>query len=48
MNELEMFDILQWWCIKSTSPYKSDKEKKFYQDRLDEVIKCVEKLDENR
>ena len=45
MNELEMFDKLQWWCLKSTHPYKSDKEKKFYQDKLDEVIKLVEKLD---
>ena len=45
MNELEMQDLIQWWSLKSTSPYKSDKEKKYYQDKLDEVIKCVEKLD---
>ena len=44
MNEIELQDILQWWCIKSTSPHKSDKEKKFYQDKLDEVMKLVEKL----
>ena len=48
MNELEMFDILQWWCIKSTSPHKSDGEKKSYQDKLNKVMKFVEKLDENR
>ena len=44
MNELEMFDILQWWSIKSTSPHKSEKEKQFYQDKLDEVVKLVNKL----
>ena len=44
MNELEMFDILQWWCIKSTSPHKSDGEKKSYQDKLNKVMKFVENL----
>ena len=44
MNEIELQNIIEWWCIKSTSPYKSDKEKKFYQDKLDEVMRLVEKL----
>ena len=49
MNELEMTEILQWWSLKSTSPHKTKKQKKFYQDKLDRVIKLVEKLDgENR
>jgi len=46
MNELEMFDILQWWSIKSTSPHKSKEEKQFYQDKLDKVVKLVEELNE--
>ena len=45
MNTLEMFDILQWWSLKSTSPYKTKKEKQFYQDKLDKVKKLVEELD---
>ena len=39
-----MFDVLQWWCIKSTSPHKTEEEKQFYQDKLDKVIKLVEEL----
>ena len=39
-----MFDILQWWSLKSTSPYKTKKEKQFYQDKLDKVNKLVEEL----
>jgi len=41
-----MFDILQWWSIKSTSPHHTKKQKKFYQDKLDKVIKLVEELNE--
>ena len=40
-----MDEILQWWSLKSTSPYKSKKEKQFYQDKLDKVMKLVEELD---
>ena len=47
MNELEMFDKLEWWSLKSTSPYKSEEQKQFYQDKLDKVIKLVEELNEN-
>jgi hypothetical protein len=44
VNELEMDEILQWWCLKSTSPHKTKKEKQFYQDKLDKVMKLVEEL----
>ena len=47
MNTLEIFDILQWWSLKSTSPYKTKKEKQFYQDKLDKVIKLVEELNKD-
>ena len=39
-----MDEILQWWSLKSTSQYKSKKEKQFYQDKLDKVMKLVEEL----
>ena len=43
-----MDEILQWWSLKSTSPHKTKKEKQFYQDKLDKVMKLVEELnDEN-
>ena len=42
-----MFDVLQWWSLKSTSPYKTKKEKQFYQDKLDKVNKLVEELNNN-
>ena len=42
-----MFDILQWWSLKSTSPYKTKKEKQFYQDKLDKVNKLVEELNKD-
>ena len=44
MNEIEMGDILTWWSLKSTSPHHTEKYKKFYQDKLDKVIKLVEEL----
>ena len=44
MNELKMFDILEWWCLKSTSPYKTEEEKQSYQDKLDKVMKLIEKI----
>ena len=47
MNTLEMFDILQWWSLKSMHPYKTEKEKKFYQDKLDKVNKLVEELNKD-
>tara|TARA_R110002110_G_scaffold271479_1_gene486855 strand:+ start:78 stop:236 length:159 start_codon:yes stop_codon:yes gene_type:complete len=46
MTYLEMEDTLTWWCLKSTSPHKTKKEKQFYQDKLDKVIKLVEELNE--
>ena len=39
-----MDEILQWWSLKSTSPHRTEKEKQFYQDKLDKVIKLVEEL----
>ena len=47
MNELEMFDKLQWWCLKSTHPNLSPAEKKFYQNKLNKVVKLVEELNES-
>ena len=44
MNELEIFDKLQWWCLQSTHPKLSDEVKKSYQDKLNKVIKLVEEL----
>ena len=40
-----MEEIIQSWCIKSTSPYATKKEKQYWQDKLDKVIKLVEELD---
>ena len=45
MNTLEMEEIIQWWSLKSTSPYATKKEKQYWQDKLDKVIKLVEELD---
>jgi len=45
MNEIELHEIIEWWCLKSTHPNLSDEEKKSYQDKLNKVIKFVEKLD---
>ena len=42
-----MDEILQWWCLKSTSPHKTKKEKQFYQDKLDKVMKLVEELNKD-
>ena len=42
-----MEEIIQWWSLKSTSPYKTKKEKQFYQDKLDKVIKLVEELNKD-
>ena len=47
MNTLEMFDILQWWSLKSTSPYLTKKEKQYWQDKLDKVKKLVEELNKD-
>ena len=44
MNQLEMGELLQWWFLQSTHPYKTKKEKQFYQNKLDKVIKLVEEL----
>ena len=45
MNTLEMEEIIQWWSLKSTSPYLTKKEKQYWQDKLDKVMKLVEELD---
>mgnify|MGYP004141582147 FL=1 len=45
MNTLEMREIIQWWSLKSTSPYLSKEEKQYWQDKLDKVKKLVEELD---
>ena len=48
MTYLEMEDTLQWWSLQSTNPHKTKKEKQFYQDKLDKVIKLVEELNETK
>ena len=45
MNELELSKVIEWWCLQSTHPYRSDEDKKSYQDKLNKVMKFVEKLD---
>jgi ribosome assembly protein YihI (activator of Der GTPase) len=45
VNTLEMNEILQWWSLKSTSPYLTKEEKQYWQDKLDKVKKLVEELD---
>lgn len=45
MNTLEMEEIIQWWSLKSTSPYATKEEKQYWQDKLDKVKKLVEELD---
>ena len=45
MNTLEMEEIIQWWSLKSTSPYATKEEKHYWQDKLNKVKKLVEKLD---
>ena len=42
-----MDEILQWWSLKSTSPHATKKEKQFYQDKLDKVMKLVEELNKD-
>tara|TARA_B100000287_G_C19974174_1_gene519768 strand:+ start:93 stop:242 length:150 start_codon:yes stop_codon:yes gene_type:complete len=42
-----MFDVLEWWSLKSTSPHKTKKEKQLYQDKLDKVMNLVEELNKN-
>ena len=48
MNEVEMDDILTWWSLKANSPYDTKEYKKFYQDKLDKVLKLVEKLNKEK
>jgi len=40
-----MEETIQWWSLKSTSPYLSKEEKQYWQDKLDKVKKLVEELD---
>ena len=48
MNEVEMDEILMRWSLKANSPHDTKEYKKFYQDKLDKVMKLVEELnDEN-
>ena len=44
MNTLKMEEIIQWWSLQSMHPYRTKKDKQFYQDKLDKVIKLVEEL----
>ena len=46
MNTLEMNEILQWWSLKSTSPYLTKEEKQYWQDKLDKVKELLEELDD--
>ena len=46
MNTLEMEEIIQWWSLKSTSPYATKKEKQYWQDKLDKVKELLEELDD--
>jgi len=48
MNEVEMDDILTWWSLKANSPYDTKEYKKFYRDKLDKVLKLVEKLNKEK
>ena len=48
MTTLEMEEIIQWWSLKSTSPYKTKEEKQFYQDKLDKVLKLVDELNKKK
>mgnify|MGYP003670204145 CR=1 FL=1 len=44
-----MEDTLQWWCLQSTNPHKTKKEKQFYQDKLynKNAQKAEHKIDGN-
>ena len=48
MNELKMDEILMWWSLKSTSPHHTKEYKKFYQDKLDKVLKLVDELNKEK
>ena len=45
MNSIEMEEIIQWWSLKSTSPYFTKEQKQHWKDKLDKVVKLVEELD---
>ena len=45
LNDLDIHEVITWWSLNSTSPYKTKKEKQYWQDKLDKVIKLVEELD---
>ena len=45
LNDLDIHEVITWWSLKSTSPYATKKEKQYWQDKLNKVIKLVEKLD---
>ena len=47
MNQLEMDKLLQWWSLQSMHPYRTEKEKQFYQDKLDKVKQLVEELNKD-
>ena len=44
MNSLEAQNIVDWWCLKSTSPHLTKEQKQVYLDRLDKFIKLVKEL----
>ena len=48
MNEVEMDDILTWWSLKANSPHDTKEYKKFYQDKLDKVLKLVDELNKKK
>ena len=48
MNEVEMDDILLWWSLKANSPHDTKEYKKFYQDKLDKVLKLVDELNKKK
>ena len=42
-----MEEIIQWWSLKSTSPYATKEEKQHWQDKLNKVMKLVEELNKD-
>ena len=48
MNEVEMDEILMRWSLKANSPHHTKEYKKFYQDKLDKVLKLVDELNKKK
>ena len=45
LNDLDIHEVITWWCLKSTSPHLTKKQKQHWQDKLNKVKELLEELD---